>query len=745
MNRINPRSPGGSSALKRKSTDPEYYIVMKNRRLDNVINSVENNQLGPEVHPERPNGLKRKRTEPEYWIVRKKQKLDNEENCIKNIHLRPEVTLTLISKNSGSTAIKEIYQDNINIPNSFDESYQEACDESFEKLKDEKVEETSVNLTRNNDFSYLENYKEINLTRINRTGSIKVLNQDELHNLCLPDEVHAKDSEACSQLDESEAQISTKLVADLPEVSIEPCTSNAKAKISESKPKKRISFKKIQASLERAAEVLKQQEAENEIATSYDLVSYNKDGNLILSTIPVNDEIISDQTTYPEVCSSLFEEPQTPISTSTTATTACDYDPFSYVGIPVEIYWSKDKPYYAHGLPNPATENRCWINATLQVLFRLPVFNDLSLLDISNSSKLIRSLESIQYYWKRGMTRNYAYNTSFHHFKEELSILDEGYSSKAQQDVSEFLMNLLNFIKTEFETKSKESHSNEIENIPNNEQDTPRKSQSTSHDLNKRSPLADISASTGQSRSSHVTNNEQQEKGSTKTLSSPKSQNDKAEARPNVIDDNFLLYMGENYSCLQCSKKKQKNIENLMLLIDLPSKDCDGTRDLIDMINTTYDTEQRELTCESCKHDRHTMDTKLKKIPKILMAQVKRYEMTNEGIINKKSTEIDIPRLLQLDRLVIQNDSELSLSPSYEPVGIISHIGDSIDSGHYISFVKHKDEWFCYDDANVKILSEDEVFKFVQTNAYVIFFQETESCKNSNVTAEQKKGNNICY
>lgn len=205
-------------------------------------------------------------------------------------------------------------------------------------------------------------------------------------------------------------------------------------------------------------------------------------------------------------------------------------------------------------------------------------------------------------------------------------------------------MNLLNFIKTEFQSiLKKESHDTEIENIPNNEQDAPRRLQNSVPDSNKRLPLADISTSTMQLRSNNLS----------KTNSSSMNPKSETQDSANPVNEYFLLYMVENLICNNCSKKRQQKVENLMLYVDLPSEDDGSSVDLVKMINTTYGTEQRDIKCESCEHHMHSMVTQLKKPPKILTIQVKRYEMTNDGSITKKSSLIDIPKLLKLESLVM--------------------------------------------------------------------------------------------
>ena len=218
------------------------------------------------------------------------------------------------------------------------------------------------------------------------------------------------------------------------------------------------------------------------------------------------------------------------------------------------------------------------------------------------------------------------------------------YSSKAQQDVSEFILNLLNFIKTEFATNlMKGSHDNEIENIPNNEQDTCRKTQNNTYDSNRRLPLTDISK---QSKNNNL---------NSKTNSvTEKSNNDvQNQVTANLIDEYYSLYMVENYVCEGCSKQRQQKVENLMLFIDLPAEDHNSTVNLVDMINKTYALEHRNMTCESCKYDMHSMETKFRKLPKILTVQVKRYEITSNGTIIKKCNLVEIPKLLKLDTLIM--------------------------------------------------------------------------------------------
>lgn len=221
-------------------------------------------------------------------------------------------------------------------------------------------------------------------------------------------------------------------------------------------------------------------------------------------------------------------------------------------------------------------------------------------------------------------------------------------------------MSLLNFIKTEFTNQSsKETQSNEIENIPNNDQDALRRPQNNLQETNKRLPLAEISTASGQIRNSNIStvnnNNNTNSLQDAKLDASLSAKNDEEdnEEISNPIDEYFSLYMAENYICEGCSKQRQQKVENLMLYVDLPVENDGKPLNLVDVINKSYALEHRNMTCESCKHDSHSMVTTFKKLPKILTVQVKRYEVTPEGTITNKNTAVNVPALLKLDSLVM--------------------------------------------------------------------------------------------
>ena len=102
------------------------------------------------------------------------------------------------------------------------------------------------------------------------------------------------------------------------------------------------------------------------------------------------------------------------------------------------------------------------------------------------------------------------------------------------------------------------------------------------------------------------------------------------------------------------------------------------------------------------------------KFPTILIIHFKRFN--NSG--NKINNLIDYPiDNLDLRKYCVGYDKNKSI---FSLIGVCNHIG-SINSGHYFSYCKHKDNWYNYDDSNITKLKEEEL---VTKNAYCLFYKK---------------------
>ncbi|KAK0168104.1 hypothetical protein PV327_001937 [Microctonus hyperodae] len=386
-----------------------------------------------------------------------------------------------------------------------------------------------------------------------------------------------------------------------------------------------------------------------------------------------------------------------------------------------------DAPYYMTGFPNPPGENRCWLNATLHTLFILPLIDYLDHVDSNDCSRLTKTLVTIQQFWREGVAEKDKIYQIVKKFKEELSVLDETYASQKQQDVSEFLMIFLNYIKTEWEqlattAKSTRQITHETENVPENGQKIVSNISRVQTTPKKRVPLATISPL----KQANNNINEAIEKNvGVPSLENLELESIQATEVCNPIDRFFLLHMLEHYICKGCSEHRQRNIDNLMLYVDIPNKETESI-DLTVAIGKSMEPEERSLTCAKCKHALHNVSMSFRKSPAVLMVQVNRYGMTNEGIVEKVNTAVDIPHEFTLDR-----HDEID---RFKPIGIIAHVGSAMDCGHYTSYAEHDDQWYHYNDMDVVPMSKDEALAAARTTAYLVFFVNVKL--NSNKSSE---------
>lgn len=387
------------------------------------------------------------------------------------------------------------------------------------------------------------------------------------------------------------------------------------------------------------------------------------------------------------------------------------WEPEQLLEVPLE-----EVPYYMTGFPNPPGENRCWLNATLHILFILPLIDHLGDFVVTQCSKLTKTLIALQVFWKQCPGEKTKTYQTIKKFKEELAILDESYPSQKQQDVSEFLMIFLNYVKSECEErmaidiKSKKQESfEEFENMPEIEliENGPK----IPPTLKNRPPL--VSISPVKQINNNVTDNWKKDK---KLCNAKTPQSTNSSNANNPIDDFFLLHMKEHYYCQSCSNHRERDVDNLMLYVDLPIHET-GTVDLAQAIVKSMDVEERSLACSKCKYGKHDVSTTFRNCPSILIVQINRYGMTSDGIVEKVNTAVEVP-----EQLILENTDEDGLAHRFEPVGLIAHVGSAMDCGHYTSYVKHDDQWFHYNDMDVTRMLKCDALKAAQTTVYLAFF-----------------------
>ena len=126
------------------------------------------------------------------------------------------------------------------------------------------------------------------------------------------------------------------------------------------------------------------------------------------------------------------------------------------------------------------------------------------------------------------------------------------------------------------------------------------------------------------------------------------------------------------------------------------------------------------IKCDFCgRYNKSIKQTKLWKLPKILIIQLKRFRMNNYGVITQKIiNKIEYP----INNFKINNNNndvyDLYATNNHHSIGHFN----SINFGHYTTNVINRfdNKWYTFDDSKeLKELDEDNL---VTKNAYMLFY-----------------------
>jgi ubiquitin C-terminal hydrolase len=104
----------------------------------------------------------------------------------------------------------------------------------------------------------------------------------------------------------------------------------------------------------------------------------------------------------------------------------------------------------------------------------------------------------------------------------------------------------------------------------------------------------------------------------------------------------------------------------------------------------------------------------------MLVLQLTRYTF-NEGISRKNKEEVQAPF-----HLTIKKEQTVNMDKdwNYNLAGFIYHVGDNLNGGHYIPYIRKEGRWICYDDDHVYVLSDTDAEDKAK-KSYLFFYQLT--------------------
>ncbi len=131
--------------------------------------------------------------------------------------------------------------------------------------------------------------------------------------------------------------------------------------------------------------------------------------------------------------------------------------------------------------------------------------------------------------------------------------------------------------------------------------------------------------------------------------------------------------------------------------------------------------ENDQWYCNICKtYQQAIKKTEIYTAPNYLIIQLKRFKISNNKLNKKNDTFVEFPLYnLNLEKYIIGPDK---LNAIYDIYGVIYHLGNGINTGHYLAICKNNNEWICYNDINVRIFEDEK--KMIDKNAYLLFYKK---------------------
>ncbi|KAI6779465.1 uncharacterized protein J7T54_001881 [Emericellopsis cladophorae] len=151
---------------------------------------------------------------------------------------------------------------------------------------------------------------------------------------------------------------------------------------------------------------------------------------------------------------------------------------------------------------------------------------------------------------------------------------------------------------------------------------------------------------------------------------------------------------------------------------------------LIDCLDEEYiKSDKCDYRCHNCDSIQQARRlTSIKRLPNVLSIQFKRFEY-KQGRHDRAASKIDDPVNfpLQLNMLPYthrvrakegREGRELERSCTYDLLSVVVHVGE-IETGHYVSYCRVGDQWFRFNDHNVRLATVSEV---LGAKAYLLFY-----------------------
>ncbi|KAL6474497.1 hypothetical protein MHYP_G00180580 [Metynnis hypsauchen] len=221
------------------------------------------------------------------------------------------------------------------------------------------------------------------------------------------------------------------------------------------------------------------------------------------------------------------------------------------------------------------------------------------------------------------------------------------------------------------------------------------------------------------------------------------------------VTASFGFQLTSIITCCGCGAQKSSKVDFNHLSLALPAQG--SVKDCLRLFFS--DEAEVECRCEVCGCNSASCRWAFHTLPRILVLQLKRFQVSSSFTILKQHNRVHIDTELQLtlpvqrvpedhthkeakppdhldlhtppdeDRKADERQTERNeLGDSvfrFSLVSVLNHVGPNIHSGHYLSDCSSQSDscWLSYNDESVTMTTEERVVKNRQRSAYVLFYE----------------------
>jgi hypothetical protein len=326
-------------------------------------------------------------------------------------------------------------------------------------------------------------------------------------------------------------------------------------------------------------------------------------------------------------------------------------------------------------------------------------------------------------------------------------LLDEKYHTDQHQDISEFMLHLLEYAHDQLNTKKPFGYGPPLPSTTSSSSSPPTSSTTSVAATPTKGSTTSTSKRSSSSKGSSVQSSSSS--SSTTVIESPRSIAHAAEyaTLPKLEMDckDWYVYMASNQSPVtnsfdgllrrtrKCPNDHTFTSYEIFRILTLHFEDENAKECMLeDMFASLRKPEILDCRCSTCGgNDNKTFSqvTDVYILPKYLIITLGRFKGSasdQSWWAHKIKTRVKFP-LDNLNMAPLFDIAAGQPSPVYNLVAISNHKGSSIHGGHYFSYVRswsNSEHWVCLNDTTVKEVRTDAI---VSNQAYMLFYERQDS------------------